>query len=165
MSNDLSARHQLVSDLFRPDDQADWNSLRLTGDQITFYRENGYLAGVRLLTDEQVEALKAEIDELTDPHHPGRHLFYEYNSKNLRTQTQFSFMRWVPGEFKQVCTMPCGIPDSSCQPRSYSMDQCDSGTIRFSISRHTTAALLRGIRTIRIGPEQSQWLIFLVGLD
>ena len=52
----------------------------MTGDQITFYRENGYLAGVRLLTDEQVEALKAEIDELTDPHHPGRHLFYEYNS-------------------------------------------------------------------------------------
>ena len=81
MSNDLSTRHQLISDLFQwPNDQADWNSLRLTGDQIGFYRENGYLAGVRVLTDEQVEALRAEIDELTDPHHPGRSLFYEYNS-------------------------------------------------------------------------------------
>jgi ectoine hydroxylase-related dioxygenase (phytanoyl-CoA dioxygenase family) len=81
MSNDLSTRHHLISDLFQwPNNQDDWKSLRLTGDQISFYRENGYLAGVRLLTDEQVAALRAEIDELTDPHHPGRYLFYEYNS-------------------------------------------------------------------------------------
>ena len=81
MPNDLSNYHQLISNLFQwPKSHNDWNSLRLTNEQISFYRENGYLTGLRLLTDGQVEALRSEIDELTDPNHPGRHLFYEYNS-------------------------------------------------------------------------------------
>jgi ectoine hydroxylase-related dioxygenase (phytanoyl-CoA dioxygenase family) len=81
MSNDLSSCHQLIGDLFKwPNDPVDWHSLRLTRDQIRSYHENGYLSGVRLLNDEQVETLSSEIDELTDSQHPGRHLFYEYNS-------------------------------------------------------------------------------------
>jgi hypothetical protein len=38
------------------------------------------LAGIKLLNDEQVAALCTEVDELTNTHHPGRELFYEYHS-------------------------------------------------------------------------------------
>ena len=45
-----------------------------------FFHEQGYLAGIRLLTDAQVEVLRADLATLTQPDHPGRPLFYEYNS-------------------------------------------------------------------------------------
>ena len=81
MLNDLSNHHYPISDLFQwPREQSDWNDLKLTAEQINFYRENGYVAGVRLLTDDQVEALRQELDVLTDPQHEGRDLFYEYHS-------------------------------------------------------------------------------------
>ena len=79
MPEDLSTKHHLISDLFSWP-SAGLESLRLNDDQVEFYRENGYLAGIRLLTNEQVQALRTEIDELTNPNHPGRELFYEYNS-------------------------------------------------------------------------------------
>jgi len=81
MSQDLSRFHDPVGDLFAPFKGAsDWENWRLSSDQIAFYHENGYLAGIRLLHDEQVEKLRAELGELIDPSHPGNELFYEYHS-------------------------------------------------------------------------------------
>src|SRR5947209_984461 len=53
---------------------------RLTGEQVSFFQENGFLAGVRVLTEEQIEALRASLERLADPHHPGHSLFYEFHS-------------------------------------------------------------------------------------
>lgn len=75
---DLSARHELINDLFAShggDEQ-----FRLTDEQVAFFHEHGYLAGVRILSEEQVETLRAELTELFDPKHPGNHLFYEYHT-------------------------------------------------------------------------------------
>jgi ectoine hydroxylase-related dioxygenase (phytanoyl-CoA dioxygenase family) len=81
MVRDLSEEHGLISDLFsRPQSADDWNALRLSDDQVRFYRENGYLAGVRLLSDEQVDQLREQLDSLFDPRHEGRELWYEYHS-------------------------------------------------------------------------------------
>ena len=81
MVQDLSARHEPVSELFwRPQSAEQWEQYRLTPEQIEFYHEYGYLAGVRLLSDQQVDALRQELAGLTDPAHPGNSLFYEYNS-------------------------------------------------------------------------------------
>jgi ectoine hydroxylase-related dioxygenase (phytanoyl-CoA dioxygenase family) len=81
MLEDLSTKHHRVSNLFSwPATVAEWESLRLTSDQIELYRENGYLSGLRVLTDAQVKVLRAEVDELANPNHEGRQLFYEYNS-------------------------------------------------------------------------------------
>ena len=53
---------------------------RLTGEQINFYRENGYLAGIKMLTEEQLAVLRQELSELVDPSRPGHDLFYEFNA-------------------------------------------------------------------------------------
>jgi ectoine hydroxylase-related dioxygenase (phytanoyl-CoA dioxygenase family) len=81
MVEDLSLRHGLVSDLFEiPQTPAEWSKHRLSDEQVAFYREHGYLPGVRLLNDEQVEALREELASLVDPSFPGNDLFYEYHS-------------------------------------------------------------------------------------
>jgi ectoine hydroxylase-related dioxygenase (phytanoyl-CoA dioxygenase family) len=81
MNSDLSLRHELISELFAlPSDRAAWAQYRLSDEQVGFYREYGYLSGVRILTDEQVEVLRAELGELMNPAHPLHHLYYEFHS-------------------------------------------------------------------------------------
>src|SRR5690349_12070878 len=81
MTEDLSQYHHSLTDLFENPTPADnSSSYRLTGEQLEFYRNNGYLAGIKLLNDEQVEALRREVGEVVDPKHPGNSLFYEFNS-------------------------------------------------------------------------------------
>lgn len=78
---DLSTQQGPAGNLFEKISRAeDCQKYRLTDEQVAFYRENGYLAGVRMLNDEQVEVLRREVMELADPAHPGNHLFYEFNS-------------------------------------------------------------------------------------
>jgi hypothetical protein len=55
------------------------------------FREHGYLSGVRLLSDEQVDVLREELATLVDPHHPGNRLFYEYNSNESHDPARVLF--------------------------------------------------------------------------
>ncbi|NLX98746.1 MAG: phytanoyl-CoA dioxygenase family protein [Rhodopirellula sp.] len=81
MVADLSQQHAPVGDLFSmPEAGSDWDRFRLSDEQVAFFRENGYLAGVRLLDDRQVESLREELESLYDPNQPGHELFYEYHS-------------------------------------------------------------------------------------
>jgi ectoine hydroxylase-related dioxygenase (phytanoyl-CoA dioxygenase family) len=81
MIRDYSLEPAPVSSLFpRPESAAEWDAYRLNDGQIAFFERNGYLAGVRVLSDAQVDALRAELAELMDAAHPGHSLFYEYNS-------------------------------------------------------------------------------------
>jgi ectoine hydroxylase-related dioxygenase (phytanoyl-CoA dioxygenase family) len=78
---DLATRHEPVSDLFKtPASAAAWDALRLSDEQVEFFHTNGYVSGIRLLDDDQVERLREELAGLTDPQQPGAELFYEYNS-------------------------------------------------------------------------------------
>src|SRR5262252_4870935 len=78
---DLSSIHELITNLFRwPQSKSDWDQYRLTREQIDSFHENGFLAGVKMLDDQQVEFLKNEISELGDVNHEGHKLFYEYHS-------------------------------------------------------------------------------------
>jgi len=79
MIEDLSRHHQPVGTLLAGS-SADWEPYRLDTEQLEFFRENGYLKGVRIFTDEQVEILRRELEQLMNPEHAGRHLFHEYHS-------------------------------------------------------------------------------------
>ena len=80
MAIDLSTRHEPVSDLFPRVSRDDWDKYKLSDDQIAFYHEHGYLAGVRILNDQQIEALRVELADLVNPDHDGSELWYEYHS-------------------------------------------------------------------------------------
>lgn len=53
---------------------------QLTREQVEFFHEYGYCAGIRLLDLPQVEQLRAELADLTNPDYPGNELFHEYHS-------------------------------------------------------------------------------------
>jgi len=81
MAEDLSNYHRPLTSLFRqPADKAEWQSYTLSRDQIDFFQQHGYLAGIRLLNDEQTETLRRELAELSDPDHSRHDLFYEFHS-------------------------------------------------------------------------------------
>src|SRR5213083_2956550 len=81
MAADLSKHHQPITNLFKwPSAAKDLNQYRLTDEQIEFFHENGYLAGLQVLDHSQIEALRGELTELIDPIHPGHALFYEFHS-------------------------------------------------------------------------------------
>jgi ectoine hydroxylase-related dioxygenase (phytanoyl-CoA dioxygenase family) len=81
MIEDLSTRHGPITSLFEPSNSKEKTAnLGLSEDQIAFYQEHGYVAGIRALTDEQVEVLREELSELTDPSTEAKQLFYEYHS-------------------------------------------------------------------------------------
>jgi ectoine hydroxylase-related dioxygenase (phytanoyl-CoA dioxygenase family) len=78
---DLALQHHPVSNLFpQPKNRQEWDRYRLHPEQVDFFRENGYLSGIRVLSDEQVAALRKELAEIVDPKHPGHALFYEFHS-------------------------------------------------------------------------------------
>lgn len=81
MAEDLSQYHHPIGNLVSlPSSRQEWEPCRLSDEQVRFFYENGYLQGIRMLSDEQVEALRAELAELMDPAHPANHLFYEFHS-------------------------------------------------------------------------------------
>jgi len=78
---DLSEVHHLITDLFEwPSNKSDWEQYKLSQDQIDFFSENGFLGGVKMLDEKQIERLRNELDGLTDPASPGHELFYEFHS-------------------------------------------------------------------------------------
>lgn len=78
---DLSVEHVPVGDLLdATSDPNGWERFRLSEEQVEFFNEYGYLKGIRMLTDEQVEALREELTELMDPTNPSHELFYEFHS-------------------------------------------------------------------------------------
>jgi len=78
---DLADYHELVSDLFKqPKSREEWDQYRLTDEQVAHFHEYGYLAGIKLLEDDQIEVLRQQLTEVMDPKHPAHHLFYEFHS-------------------------------------------------------------------------------------
>jgi ectoine hydroxylase-related dioxygenase (phytanoyl-CoA dioxygenase family) len=73
-SEDLSQYSNPISDLFRMTEE-----VVLTTEQLNFFEENGYLAGVRILNDEQIGVLREELARLMAPKQAANPLFYEYH--------------------------------------------------------------------------------------
>src|ERR1700722_15266231 len=80
MMQDLSVHHRPVHSHFLPMDKGPAAEHALSQEQIEFFHEHGYLKGVRILSDEQVEGLRIELGQLLDAPVEERDFFYEYNS-------------------------------------------------------------------------------------
>jgi len=80
-ARDFGPTHAAVTQLFpRPTVATDWAGYAVSADQVRTFLEQGFVSGIRLLDDPQVEVLRAELAEMTQPEHVGREHFYEYHS-------------------------------------------------------------------------------------
>jgi ectoine hydroxylase-related dioxygenase (phytanoyl-CoA dioxygenase family) len=92
MPDDLSRYHYPVSDLFpHPITASEWGKYRLSDKQVSFYKEHGYLAGIKMLNDAQLDVLRLELAQLVDPAHPGHELFYEFNANESADPAKILF--------------------------------------------------------------------------
>jgi ectoine hydroxylase-related dioxygenase (phytanoyl-CoA dioxygenase family) len=64
----------------QPKSPAEWDKYRLSDEQVAQFHEQGFIAGVKLLSSEQIDALRDELAELTQPEHDGSELWYEYHA-------------------------------------------------------------------------------------
>ncbi len=92
MSQDLSTIHGPISNLFpRADSPAERERYQIASEQMKFFHDNGYLAGLRILEAAQIEHLRKELAQVADPAHPQHHLFYEFHSNESPDPTQVLF--------------------------------------------------------------------------
>jgi hypothetical protein len=166
MIEDLSLYHRPISNLFNalvtPKAGAPY---RLTLDQIEFFHTNGYLAGIPLLNDEQVEVLRAESADLTDPAHPANGLFYEFHTNESSDPSKVLFhalgaWRIAPG-FHDLLWNPAFVVPAS---------QLLGGAVRFwhdqlfcKPAHH--GGVVAWHQAIPIGRELGRWRTCRAGLD
>ena len=124
---DYSTKHQPLGALFDvPKHRTDFDRYRLSDDQVAFFHENGYLAGVQILDDAQVGILREELATLVDPKLPGNELFYEYHSNESADASRVLFhalgaWRITPG-FHDILWHPAFVMAAS---------QLLGGSVRF----------------------------------
>lgn len=92
MIDDLSTYHYPLTDLFpKSATREEWEQYRLSDEQVEFYLEHGYVSGIRMLDDQQVDALREELATLADAKHPAHELFYEYRSNESADPSKILF--------------------------------------------------------------------------
>ncbi|MFN8709434.1 MAG: phytanoyl-CoA dioxygenase family protein [Planctomyces sp.] len=90
--SDLSLQHQPVSDLFPWQvSESDRDVWRLSPEKIVEFQDRGFVTGPRMLNDGQIEHLREELSRLTEPNHPGKEFWYEYNSNESRDPSRVLF--------------------------------------------------------------------------
>lgn len=78
---DLSSVHGLISDIFSwPATAEGWKEYELSREQIEFFKVNGFVGGIKMLDEKQIEKIRKDLSEIADPKHPGHELFYEFHS-------------------------------------------------------------------------------------
>lgn len=81
LSRDLADHDRMITNMFKvPTDQAGWDKYRLSEEQLAFFDKNGYISGIKLLDQDQVDQLNRELAEVMDPNHPDHDLFYEFHT-------------------------------------------------------------------------------------
>jgi hypothetical protein len=81
MTKDFSELHTPTGALGKPlAHPQEWQRYRLSDNQVEAFHRDGFLSGVQVLDDQQIEALCTELAGLMEPSHPSHKLFHEYHS-------------------------------------------------------------------------------------
>lgn len=88
MREDLSFFHQPLTEVFS---SAKADDFSLSQEQIDFFHENGYLAGIKILSEAQIALLRRELDELMKPAQAANPHFYEYHTNESADKSKVLF--------------------------------------------------------------------------
>lgn len=78
---DLGSIHRPLTDLFpAPEGAEAWDAFALSAAQVDAYERDGFVRGVRVLDDAQVDAVNAALAEVMTPGCAGAEHFYEYHA-------------------------------------------------------------------------------------
>lgn len=89
---DLSVYHHPIRTIFPSISQPEaLESYRLNDEQLRFFQEKGYLAGLPILQEAQIELLREELNDLINPEHRGNSLFYEFHTNESADPSRVVF--------------------------------------------------------------------------
>ena len=81
LSGDLSTYSHPVSEMFHfPLKGEEWDQYKLSDEQVASFHEKGFVSGIKVLEEWQVDLLNRELLEVMDPNHPNHNLLYEFHS-------------------------------------------------------------------------------------
>jgi hypothetical protein len=81
MPKDLSHEHQPIGQNFSAGkEHSQESSHRLSAAQLQTYQTQGFVSGIPILENSQIDLLKSELNDLLNPNHEGKQFWYEYHS-------------------------------------------------------------------------------------
>lgn len=126
LPDDLSVfDHPFASVFDQPGCAEEWEPYVLTAEQINFFNEKGFINGIKILTEEQVNLLNEELVQLQSLDEKKRALFYHYESNESvdpdkvlfhaigawRITPGFHDLLWAPA-FRMAAYQLLGVPFS-----------------------------------------------------
>lgn len=89
---DLAAYSNSISNMFeQPKSAKDWEPYLLTEEQMSFFKTNGFVSGIKIMTEEQVDLLNNELVKLQAPIPEEKRLFYRYESNESEDPSKVLF--------------------------------------------------------------------------
>tara|TARA_Y100001968_G_scaffold263672_1_gene252309 strand:+ start:613 stop:1023 length:411 start_codon:yes stop_codon:yes gene_type:complete len=130
---------------------------RLTNDQLDFFNHNGYISGVKILSENQVNTLNCELEYFFNPNHEGKEFWHEYHSNESGDPKNVLFHALGSWRLKE------GFHDILWNPKlTIPAAQILKGPIGFwhdqlfcKPAKH--GGVVSCIKTIHTGLELSQW--------
>ena len=91
-THDLSNYSSPIADLFeQPKTAKEWEQYMLTAEQVASFQEQGFVSGIKILTDEQVGILNEELVKLQSVNEEEKKLFYHYESNEAEDPDKILF--------------------------------------------------------------------------
>ena len=79
--NDLSEHHDYLTDMFLDMSAEEaWNEYRLNDSQLRSFDQSGFVSGIKILEEDQVEKLNKELEDLRNSTDQEQELFHEFHS-------------------------------------------------------------------------------------
>ncbi|MCU7552568.1 phytanoyl-CoA dioxygenase family protein [Chitinophagaceae bacterium LB-8] len=92
LSFDLANYSSPIANLFeQPTNAKEWEQYMLSEEQVAFFQENGFISGIQILTDEQVDVLNEELERLQAIDAREKKLFYHYESNESEDPNKVLF--------------------------------------------------------------------------
>lgn len=97
---DLSVVHEPIGTLFRQEDK---EGCWLEQSQIDAYRRDGFVPGIRILNERQLQAIRTELAEFLEPNHAGREFWYEYHRNESADPSKVLFHALGAWRLREAC--------------------------------------------------------------
>ncbi|SMD09070.1 phytanoyl-CoA dioxygenase family protein [Pedobacter nyackensis] len=89
---DLADYSHPIGNMFvQPKSAKEWEPYMLSEEQITSFKKNGFVKGIKILTEEQVNLLNAELVKLQSLNKEEKKLFYHYESNESEDPSKVLF--------------------------------------------------------------------------
>lgn len=81
LSNDLADYSHPIANMFvQPKSAKEWEQYMLSDEQVAAFKKDGFIKGIKILSEEQVNLLNAELIKLQSLNEADKKLFYHYES-------------------------------------------------------------------------------------